>query len=565
MKWINKIRDLSLGMKMMIIVTLVCLCLSIANYAILQSSYDAYDQQLYVHTAQVFTSFVEQVETRFSQVDTITLSMITNSNFQNGLRDMRDFDRGSTPWLEAREVVSNQLSSYIYGIDTLYTFEICLESGDNVGSSDGISSKDREKLISIAAESQGRPRMIIVGRKVYYIRQIRCTVHENESLGTMIARVNITKLMDDCGEAYRKSGIGLNLSVYAGNTLLFPYTEEGVKPLGQDGWEIQDDLFVSQCTNSYGWKFLLHAPYDEIHKSIRVTETTSVLLTAVIALSALMGSYYLVRRSTKHLGILMHKIDAYRDGVLPEKEDVEKYLHRHDEVGRIHRHFDRMAYDNKRLNDEAYDRMVLQKEAQYQQLQQQIQPHFIFNTMSLITWIAYEHDEPEIADLSTSLSRLLRTSMSFDDKAVRVRDELKTVEDYMLIQTKRYGERLQYEMCIPEELLDVRIPQLTIQPLVENSIKYALEAMLETCNIRLFGRVEGDTAVLVVEDNGPGIDPLILEKLKAGTVEAKGHGIGLQNIHKRVQLRFSEAYGLQIRRENGKTQIQVRVPYAPKQ
>jgi two-component system sensor histidine kinase YesM len=120
-------------------------------------------------------------------------------------------------------------------------------------------------------------------------------------------------------------------------------------------------------------------------------------------------------------------------------------------------------------------------------------------------------------------------------------------------------------MCIPEELLDVRIPQLTIQPLVENSIKYALEAMLETCNIRLFGRVEGDTAVLVVEDNGPGIDPLILEKLKAGTVEAKGHGIGLQNIHKRVQLRFSEAYGLQIRRENGKTQIQVRVPYAPEQ
>lgn len=565
MKLLMKIRNLGLGMKMMIIVTLVCLCLSIGNYAILQSSYDAYDEQLYVHTAQVFTSFVEQVETRFAQVDTIALSMITNSNFQNGLRDMRDFNSGSTPWLEARKVVQNQIRSYIYGIELFYTFSVYTEDGDNVGSSDGISSKDRDKLISIAAESQGRPRIIIIGNKVYYTRQIQCMSHEDESLGTMLARVNITKLMDDCGEAYRKAGIGLNLSVYAGNTRLYPYMDGDIKPLDQDGWGIQGNLFISQCTNSYGWKFLLHAPYDEIHKSIRMTQTNSVLLTAVIAFGALLGSYYLVRRSTKHLGILLQKIDAYRGGVLPEKEDVEKYLHRHDEVGRLHRHFDRMAYDNKRLNDEVYDRMLLQKEAQYQQLQQQIQPHFIFNTMSLITWIAYEHDDTEIADLSTSLSRLLRTSMSFDDKAVRVRDELKVVEDYMLIQSKRFDDRLHYEMCIPEELLDVRIPQLTIQPLVENSIKYALEEMLDTCNIRLLGWVEEDTAVLAVEDNGPGIDPQILEKLEAGTVEAKGHGVGLQNIHKRIQLRFSEEYGLQICCQNGKTQIQVRVPYTQEQ
>lgn len=98
----------------------------------------------------------------------------------------------------------------------------------------------------------------------------------------------------------------------------------------------------------------------------------------------------------------MKKIDAYGKGELPSLESMEDYAERRDEIGRLHRHFDRMAYEYKRLNEENYNRMLLQKENQYKQLQQQIQPHFIFNTLSLITWKAYESEGTEVAKLTNA-------------------------------------------------------------------------------------------------------------------------------------------------------------------
>ena len=106
-------------------------------------------------------------------------------------------------------------------------------------------------------------------------------------------------------------------------------------------------------------EILLYSPYDDIHNSIRLTESMSLVLTMGIALLAFLCSYFLVKRSTRHLNTLLEKIDAYRDGVLPEQSKMHPYQNRNDEFGRLHRHFDRMAYDNKKLNDEAYDRMLL--------------------------------------------------------------------------------------------------------------------------------------------------------------------------------------------------------------
>lgn len=105
------------------------------------------------------------------------------------------------------------------------------------------------------------------------------------------------------------------------------------------------------------------------------------------------------------------------------------------------------------------------------------------------------------------------------------------------------------------------IPQMTIQPIVENSIKYALEGSLDSCTIRILGYKDGDAAVIIVEDNGPGIDKDILCKISEGSVETEGNGIGLMNIQKRIQLVFSEDYGLEFHRVNECTQVWIRVPF----
>ncbi len=559
----RKVLDLSLFVKLMIIFTLVCLVLSVGSFFILRNSYQAYDEQLYIHTAQVYTSFVEQVEMEFSQIDTVTLSMIANETVMHDLATLRDADSGSSAWRQARVSLAMNMQSYMYGINLFSSFRICTAKGEMVGNQDGMTTSDEvQSMVQQAAAAQGKPVVVLSGNKVYYIRQIvGMGPYASQVLGTVIGRVNILKLMNDSINIYEGAGFGLKMSVQVDDTVIYSNAGENPVPLEQDGWQIQGNLFVTQCTSARGWKFLLQAPYDEIHRSIRVTESQSIWLTVIIGALALLCSYYMVKRAIRRLNTLMTKIDAYRNGVLPEQNEMELYQSRHDEFDRLHRHFDRMAYDNKKLNDENYAQMLLQKEAQYKQLQQQIQPHFIFNTMSLITWIAYDHEDMEIVELSTSLSRLLRSAMSFNERTVQVRDELQLVEDYMLIQTKRFGSRLKYEMCIPEELMQAYIPQLTIQPIVENSIKYALEEILDTCVIRLSGRREGDTAVLIVEDNGPGMDTDILSKLESEQITAKGHGVGLLNIQKRIQLLFSEEYGLTICRVEDQTQVQIRVPF----
>ena len=144
--------------------------------------------------------------------------------------------------------------------------------------------------------------------------------------------------------------------------------------------------------------------------------------------------------------------------------------------------------------------------------------------------------------------------------SITVREDLQTVRDYLSIQEIRYGERLQVEYAVDDAVMPCHIPAMTVQPLVENAIHHAAEHMLDTCIIRISGNVVPDGIDVIVQDNGPGIDEDILTKLESGEVQPEGLGIGLRNIHKRVQHTFGKEYGLRIRCEDGCTQIIIHLP-----
>ena len=379
------------------------------------------------------------------------------------------------------------------------------------------------------------------------------------TLGTIIGEIDIEKLLNDLGELYRASDVELDISVFVEDTCIYQKNET-VKLLSEDGWEIQGDNFVVQCTMNRGWMFLLYTSYDAIHEAIRGITVDSFLIFALITMAVLLVSYFFVARITQHLDRLMSKFDAYGKGILPDQEEMKMYADRKDELGRLHRHFDKMVYEYKQLNDESYNRMLLQKDAQYKLLQQQIQPHFIYNTLSLISWIACEHKDKEIVELTNALSRMMRKTLSFSEKTIPIKEELQLVEDYMLIQSKRYGRRLVFEINVPKEMEQIQIPQMTVQPIVENAVKYALEEMLEPCTIRIYGRREAEREILIVEDNGFGFDENIIQKLASGEIKADGNGIGLQNIQKRIQFVFGEKYGLEFHRIEQGTQVWICIP-----
>jgi two-component system sensor histidine kinase YesM len=161
-----------------------------------------------------------------------------------------------------------------------------------------------------------------------------------------------------------------------------------------------------------------------------------------------------------------------------------------------------------------------------------------------------------------ALGYLFRHSISFKEDVITLENELEIVQNYITIQQYRFEERLEFQMEVPSELMQCAIPKFTLQPLIENAIHYALEPSIESCLITIKAYLQKGILFIRVEDNGPGIDPLLLEKLKKGIVKTRGTGIGLKNIDDRIKLGFGEEFGIKVENLSGKgTAIIVVLPF----
>ena len=159
-----------------------------------------------------------------------------------------------------------------------------------------------------------------------------------------------------------------------------------------------------------------------------------------------------------------------------------------------------------------------------------------------------------------ALGRMMRNVTDNKQSLVTVGTDLQMVEDYLFIQKFRFRNRLQAEIQISARTKELLIPRISIQPLVENSVTYAMEEQISGCRIRIFDRINPENTEIVVEDNGPGFAEDLLERLESGNVKAKGSGTALRNIHKRLQYTFSEEYGLFFHRLEQGMQVIIRIP-----
>ncbi|MFH5182162.1 sensor histidine kinase [Paenibacillus sp. TAB 01] len=233
-----------------------------------------------------------------------------------------------------------------------------------------------------------------------------------------------------------------------------------------------------------------------------------------------------------------------------------------DEVGQLHRTYRLMIQKINELITENYAKQIVIKETQFKALQAQINPHFLYNTLESINWLAKANGQKQISSMVEALGFLLRSSISLKETLITVQEELDIVTNYLIIQKYRFEDRLLFELDMPEEAKSAYLPKLTLQPLLENAIHYGLETMLEPCRIRITGEVEGDRLRITVEDNGQGMSAELLEQVRAGAAPTRGSGIGLKNIEERIIIAFGEAYGIRIESEPERgTQVSVMIPY----
>jgi len=210
------------------------------------------------------------------------------------------------------------------------------------------------------------------------------------------------------------------------------------------------------------------------------------------------------------------------------------------------------------------DRVVAEQETkrlhELNALQAQINPHFLYNTLDSIVWMQERGRGKEAITMVVALAKLFRISISKGRRFITVREELEHVRNYLIIQKMRFKDKFAYELAVQEEALSERTVKLIVQPLVENCINHAIdEAQGTELHIRIDVSVEGEDLLFTVEDDGVGIREELLPSLL--TTSSGENGIGLKNVHERVQLTYGSMYGVTIQSmEDVGTTITVRIP-----
>lgn len=156
----------------------------------------------------------------------------------------------------------------------------------------------------------------------------------------------------------------------------------------------------------------------------------------------------------------------------------------------------------------------------------------------------------DISSMAESLGTMLRITLDQKSKQVPLRRELDLVQCYMTIQKYRYEERLEYEVSVPGQLLDRFILKLTLQPLVENAIRYGLEENTEGCRIQILAESDDEFLYVYIKNNGSAFDSQLLLKLKSQQIKTHGFGIGLLNIQERMELTYGDPEGLTLYNDN---------------
>lgn len=202
--------------------------------------------------------------------------------------------------------------------------------------------------------------------------------------------------------------------------------------------------------------------------------------------------------------------------------------------------------------------------SEFNSLQSQINPHFLYNTMDMISWKAQQGQKAETTAAIRDLSRFYKLTLSRKNTITTVENEIEHATIYMRLQNMRFGNAVDFVVDIPDSMLDIHIPTLIFQPIIENSLLHGiLEKESKTGTIVLTGWIESDAAVIMISDDGVGIPPEKLSTLlteKEEQVKANGH-IGAYNTHRRLQILFGDSYGLSYSSTPGRgTDVEIRIP-----
>ncbi|WP_341280085.1 histidine kinase [Paenibacillus sp. FSL H8-0537] len=322
----------------------------------------------------------------------------------------------------------------------------------------------------------------------------------------------------------------------------------------------QKYLIIYNVAEKSGWKLIKPIPYSQIYEAATKTRNLNYAIGVLFLLLAVVLVSLMSSAITKPLKKLSRQMSRFSAGSF----DAEAEVKGRDEIAYLSRHFNLMVRRTNELINERYKMKLAENHAILKALEAEINPHFLYNALQAISTKALKHQTYDVADMIDALALTFRYCISGKD-IVFAREELKHIECYMALQTARFGARLQVVYEWEEALMELEIPKLSVQTLVENAIKHGLEKVTSTVTIGIKASIQEDgTALIAVQDDGPGFTQGRLGQVEASLRREWGQresdNIGLVNLYTRLKLLYGEEAELLIKSDQAGTELAMRLP-----
>lgn len=312
-------------------------------------------------------------------------------------------------------------------------------------------------------------------------------------------------------------------------------------------------------TISYtGWKLVGVIPYSIFTHEMLNIRYFIAMVTLLMAMMLTIINRVVAERISRPIRKLNHSVMEYEAGKKPEI-----YIGGSWEIRHLGYSIQSSYEKSEKLMQEIVCEQNERRKSELDALQSQINPHFLYNALDSITWMIEGERNDEAAFMISQLAKLFRISLSKGHTIISVKDELQHAQSYMNIQRVRYKDAFSVTFDVEPELEKYCAVKLTLQPILENAINYGVDPMDDCGEIRVCVRKEGELLVLSVEDNGIGMSEEEVELLLTDNnrVPKHGSGVGLINIHNRLQILFGKEYGLVIESEPDEgTKVSIQIP-----
>lgn len=572
--------NLRIKYKMFVLITSVMLLVSLSSAALLQYVFHVYDREIYAKASQALNLSAFGVENELRRMERVTFRIDTDPLIQSYLYNVKNQPSNYALYITANDLRDRmwELGGIEEYVLSLHMFDIAdfeYRTGVKmiVTPESRVTDIRRETALGAGGNMWIYPdeadRALVAAREVRY--HLNLTF---ERVGMMAIRVNLSKIVADYARGMDEEGA--LFFIVKDRELMYPdalpFSSDALLDTvgGMDGYRVVEldgqRYFMTVAHSDYiPWSYVVLMPYQQLFQTVEAVKNLALIVFSSLFLLSVFVSLRFARNITGPIESLNAKMKNVQKGNFSVAEEPGERGFPMDEAGQLHRNFRIMLQRIDELITENYKKQLAIKESEFKALQSQINPHFLYNTLESINWSAKASGQRDISHMVEALGFLLRSAINHKDPLIPLREEMSIVQHYITIQKMRFEERLDFAAEIPPELERCIIPKLSLQPLVENAIHYALERMIEPCRIRIRAELAGGRLELTVEDNGPGMDARTMELWRAGELPTRGAGIGLRNIDERIRLMFGEEYGVTLKSEAGAgLQASVALPYDAK-